>query len=73
MDAVVAAATAAMEDGKWKVGGKAKKDPSKTVSLFLAYYFSEHVTIKPLFDDIYMDTALSSLLLIVVVGARCKM
>ena len=55
------------------MGEKLKKTQSKTVSLFLAYYFSEHVTIKPLFDDIYMDTALSSLLLIVVVGARCKM
>ena len=71
MDAVVAAATAAMEGGKW--GEKLKKTQSKTVSLFLAYYFTEHVTIKPLLDIIYMDTALSSLLLIVVVGARCKM
>ena len=67
----MAAATAAMESGRW--GEKLKKTQSKTVSLFLAYYFSEHVTIKPLLADIYMDTALSSLLLIVVVGARCKM
>ena len=59
-----------MESGKW--GERLKKTQGKTVSLFLAYYFSEHVTIKPLLAIIYMDTALS-LLLIVVVGARCKM